>query len=285
MHDGSLFPTSIGANPQLSVYGLATTLASGLAARARRAQRRPRLTRRCWRGCSSSPRWAACSLALLWGWVALDAQGTPGWAVARCGCFIVGRLRAGAGAGVRCCCAWRMATTRRRAPRLRQLLRAWWGEVQAGAARVLLAPALPQPALARPPACRRAGPATACCWCTASSATAGVWNALAATSDARGRAFRRGQPGAGVQAPSTTTSQIIEQAVQRLERCTGVPPVIVAHSMGGLALRRWLAEAGRGRRPPCPSRRHDRYAAPRHLAGALGLEQRIRARCGIDSPG
>ncbi len=31
VHDGSLFPTSIGANPQLSVYGLAAMLASGLA--------------------------------------------------------------------------------------------------------------------------------------------------------------------------------------------------------------------------------------------------------------
>lgn len=31
IHDGSLFPTSIGANPQLSVYGLATLLAAGLA--------------------------------------------------------------------------------------------------------------------------------------------------------------------------------------------------------------------------------------------------------------
>jgi choline dehydrogenase-like flavoprotein len=33
VHDGSLFPTSIGANPQLSVYGLAAKLASGLALR------------------------------------------------------------------------------------------------------------------------------------------------------------------------------------------------------------------------------------------------------------
>ncbi len=33
----------------------------------------------------------------------------------------------------------------------------------------------------------------------------------------------------------------IEQAVQRLERATGLPPVAVAHSMGGLALRRWWA--------------------------------------------
>jgi len=33
IHDGSLFPTSIGANPQLSVYGLTAQLASGLAER------------------------------------------------------------------------------------------------------------------------------------------------------------------------------------------------------------------------------------------------------------
>jgi choline dehydrogenase-like flavoprotein len=33
VHDGSLFPTSIGANPQLSIYGLVARLASGLAQR------------------------------------------------------------------------------------------------------------------------------------------------------------------------------------------------------------------------------------------------------------
>ncbi len=33
VHDGSLFPTSIGANPQLSVYGFAARMASGLAQR------------------------------------------------------------------------------------------------------------------------------------------------------------------------------------------------------------------------------------------------------------
>jgi choline dehydrogenase-like flavoprotein len=32
VHDGSLFPTSVGANPQLSIYGLTARLASGLAA-------------------------------------------------------------------------------------------------------------------------------------------------------------------------------------------------------------------------------------------------------------
>jgi choline dehydrogenase-like flavoprotein len=33
VHDGSLFPTSIGANPQLSVYGICNRLAQGLARR------------------------------------------------------------------------------------------------------------------------------------------------------------------------------------------------------------------------------------------------------------
>jgi choline dehydrogenase-like flavoprotein len=33
VHDGSLFPTSIGANPQLSIYGVTARLASGLAER------------------------------------------------------------------------------------------------------------------------------------------------------------------------------------------------------------------------------------------------------------
>jgi choline dehydrogenase-like flavoprotein len=33
IHDGSLFPTSIGANPQLSIYGITNRLAQGLAKR------------------------------------------------------------------------------------------------------------------------------------------------------------------------------------------------------------------------------------------------------------
>ena len=33
VHDGSLFPTSIGANPQLSIYGLTNRLATALAQR------------------------------------------------------------------------------------------------------------------------------------------------------------------------------------------------------------------------------------------------------------
>ena len=36
---------------------------------------------------------------------------------------------------------------------------------------------------------------------------------------------------------------IIEQAVQRVAIGTGLPPIIVAHSMGGLAVRAWLAQS------------------------------------------
>ncbi|MNW70598.1 GMC oxidoreductase [compost metagenome] len=37
IHDGSLFPTSIGANPQLSIYGLTAKLATKLAERLKNA--------------------------------------------------------------------------------------------------------------------------------------------------------------------------------------------------------------------------------------------------------
>jgi triacylglycerol esterase/lipase EstA (alpha/beta hydrolase family) len=34
---------------------------------------------------------------------------------------------------------------------------------------------------------------------------------------------------------------VVEEAVQRAERLTGLPPTLVCHSMGGLAARAWLA--------------------------------------------
>jgi triacylglycerol lipase len=37
-------------------------------------------------------------------------------------------------------------------------------------------------------------------------------------------------------------ASVIEGAVQRIECATGLPPVIIAHSMGGLAVRRWWGE-------------------------------------------
>jgi len=41
---------------------------------------------------------------------------------------------------------------------------------------------------------------------------------------------------------------IIERAVARLEVATGQSPIVVAHSMGGLALRRWWVEPGNAAR-------------------------------------
>ena len=37
VHDGSIFPTSVGANPQLSIYAQAARMATGLAATLARA--------------------------------------------------------------------------------------------------------------------------------------------------------------------------------------------------------------------------------------------------------
>jgi triacylglycerol lipase len=123
-----------------------------------------------------------------------------------------------------------------------QLLAAWWAEVQAaplvfcwrqpfsaGAGRTTC---LPTPAAA-----------AACCWCTASSATAVLWNPWLQ------RLHAQGVPFMAVNLEPVFGSiddyiGILEQAVRRLEKATGLAPVIVAHSMGGLAVRRWWAEHG-----------------------------------------
>jgi triacylglycerol lipase len=40
---------------------------------------------------------------------------------------------------------------------------------------------------------------------------------------------------------------ILDDAVRRVEQATGMPPVLVGHSMGGLAIRAWYASRGAGR--------------------------------------
>ena len=71
----------------------------------------------------------------------------------------------------------------------------------------------------------------------------GVWNVWLE------RLHGRGQPCLAVNLEPVFGSidayvSIIDAAVARIEQATGLAPVIVAHSMGGLALRRWWAEAG-----------------------------------------
>ncbi len=44
------------------------------------------------------------------------------------------------------------------------------------------------------------------------------------------------------------TVAVVEEGMRRLEAATGMQPVVVAHSMGGLVLRRWWAEHGGGSR-------------------------------------
>jgi triacylglycerol lipase len=87
----------------------------------------------------------------------------------------------------------------------------------------------------------------------------------------------------------------IDDAVRRLQTCTGLAPVAVAHSMGGLALRAWWSQPGNGDRlhhaitlgtphqgtwlarfALTANTRQMRQASP-WLAGLSGLEGRARA--------
>jgi hypothetical protein len=43
-------------------------------------------------------------------------------------------------------------------------------------------------------------------------------------------------------------ADVIDHGVRQLEAATGLPPIIVAHSMGGLAVRRWRCDPGRAQR-------------------------------------
>jgi hypothetical protein len=242
VHDGSLFPTSIGANPQLSVYGLANKLATQLASELS--------------GRSVPCRWPDPADA---GAAAAGHHARRPAAGARCGATCAGtaatecgrcraaahrrRLRRGAGAGV--CIAAPGAWARR--PHAKgtsgAVAAAWWARGAERAAGVLLAAALSQPALARPPARRRARPA----WCAAGARLRlqpRPVEPLAAAPAPNRACPLWPSTWSRCSAASTTTSRILEDAVRRLESATGLPPVIVAHSMGGLALRRWWAEHG-----------------------------------------
>jgi predicted alpha/beta hydrolase family esterase len=146
-----------------------------------------------------------------------------------------------------------------------QLLRAWWAEVRAAPAvfcwrqpfRSRLWPdLLPPPGVA-------GGPAGGCGQAAEAADAAGahpprrrgvllvhgfvcnrgLWNPWLQ------RLTARSQPFVAVNLEPVFGSiddyiGILEDAARRLEHATGCAPVVVAHSMGGLAVRRWLAEQG-----------------------------------------
>ena len=62
--------------------------------------------------------------------------------------------------------------------------------------------------------------------------------------------------------------QTIDDAARQIERVTGLPPVLVAHSMGGLAVRAWLSEVA-----DAPCHRVVTIASP-HAGTRLGAHGR-----------
>jgi triacylglycerol esterase/lipase EstA (alpha/beta hydrolase family) len=180
--------------------------------------------------------------ALLWGWVAWTA-GRPGWAVAGAAVIV------GAYALVLALEFALLPLVHGSDPAPRatpsQLLRAWWGEVCAAPLvfcwrQPFRSQRWPDhlPANAQG---RRAVLLVHGFFCNR-----GVWNRWLA------RLQVQGVPFVAVDLEPVFGSideyvAILEQGMLRLEQCTGQAPVIVAHSMGGLAVRRWLAEAGEAR--------------------------------------
>lgn len=177
--------------------------------------------------------------ALSWAWLCWRG-GHPGWAVAGAVSIVGGYALVLALEFALLRLAHGDDPTPRATPT--QLLRAWWGEVRA-APRVFC---WRQPFRSRrwpdhlPAAAqgRRGLLLVHGFFCNR-----GVWNPWLQ------RLRAQGVPYVAVNLEPVSGSiddyaQILERAVQQLERCTGVPPVIVAHSMGGLAVRRWLAGAG-----------------------------------------
>lgn len=126
------------------------------------------------------------------------------------------------------------------------LLAAWWGEV-ASAARVFF---WSQPFRSRAIADRpgNAEPhGTGIVLVHGFVCNRGLWNPWLRRLDALGVAFIAVdlEPVFGSIDGYTTA---IDAAVRRITAATGCPPIVVAHSMGGLAVRAWLAANGAGPR-------------------------------------
>ncbi len=120
------------------------------------------------------------------------------------------------------------------------LLRAWWGEVLAA----------PQVFCWRQPFRSQAWPdqlpaqaqgRRGVLFIHGFVCNRGLWNPWLARLTARGTPFVAVnlEPVFGT---IDATVAGVEESMRRLEAATGLPPVVVAHSMGGLVLRRWWAE-------------------------------------------
>jgi pimeloyl-ACP methyl ester carboxylesterase len=178
----------------------------------------------------------ALMLALIWllGWW---QRGEPVWAVAGAAAVLFGHA---AVLGLEFVL---MARINRddAAPRagLGQLLRAWWGE-SVSAPRVFC---WRQPFRSRALADHlpaTAEPGRGVVFVHGFVCNRGLWNPWLRQLRAQGRPFVAVdlEPVFG---SIDDYAPIIEAAVAKLESATGLAPVIVAHSMGGLAVRRWLS--------------------------------------------
>ena len=189
-------------------------------------------------------------LALLWAWLAWRS-GHPTWALVGAGLLVGGYVLVLALEFS----LLRLAHGDDPTPKatLLQLLQAWWGEVKAAATVFcwrqpffsqrwpdLLPIVLPTSATG--PSQRRGVLLIHGFVCNR-----GVWNRWLA------RLHAQQTPVVAVNLEPVFGSiddylRTIDEAVLQLEKATGLPPVVVAHSMGGLVLRRWWAEQkGQGR--------------------------------------
>ena len=188
----------------------------------------------------------AATVAVLWATWAWRA-GRPAWALGGA-CLVMG--------GYVVVLALEFALLRMKhgsdpTPRanLRQLCRAWWGEVRAAPAvfcwhQPFFSERRPDflPQVLHPAPARRGVLLIHGFVCNR-----GLWNLWLR------RLLEQQTPVVAVNLEPVFGSiddylQTVEQAVLELEQCTGLAPVVVAHSMGGLVLRRWWAEqAGEGR--------------------------------------
>ena len=137
--------------------------------------------------------------------------------------------------------SWFGHSTPAQRPALTQLISAWWGEVCAGAA--VFGWRQPWASTDIPDDVRRNRPSRqrGVVLVHGFVCNRGLWNPWMSSLRMRDRAFVAVnlEPIWGSIDEYVT---LIDAAVERVQDVTGLPPVVVAHSMGGLATRAWLRD-------------------------------------------